>query len=469
MLVPINSSSIKVFLCKISIIIGKMGSASDPGIAQYASKITDHDATGFQYFEKVVYENNFLRSEFVLVKPLNPITSGPILVPIGHAQSNYMVPLDEMEVQLKCRVVKEDGTTLAAGENNDASLINFSGQSLFENINGKLCSRNFTDHHRLHQHKTGLINTYSFGHGAKSYNLSVERYKTEKDTTSTAVDSACPNFVDKQTLVNLSGVFFMNFTPLIDLANGTNFLCPTHELLLEFERGKSSHVILRKAAKTTNYKVEILDFQIQIKKLFMTPQFEARLLKKMQSSDVNYNFTRNVLRTFAVHEGVTQIDWNNLFIGRLPTSLYFVFLDNEQIASEAGVNPHTWLRYDCTRAHLIVNGHTFPTHSITYNETTGDLYNGYRWFLSNIGLRNSNEDVEINIEKYYKDKFMIPFDLSHRSDSGFIPQIDASGTITFHCEFKQATTKALTLMVLASFESHLAVTKDRDIVMDYVI
>ena len=122
-------------------------SSNDPGVAHYAPKITDREASGYDYFHKAAVENNFIRSEYVIVKPLNALNSGPIWIPIGHDHSNYLIPLDEMQVQMKLQVVKEDGSALESTLNDDASLINFHAQSLFENINGKFCGTSMTDHH----------------------------------------------------------------------------------------------------------------------------------------------------------------------------------------------------------------------------------------------------------------------------------------------------------------------------------
>lgn len=72
------------------------------------------------------------------------------------------------------------------------------------------------------------------------------------------------------------------------------------------------------------------------------------------------------------------------------------------------------------------------------------------------------------MEKHYKDKFVICFDLSHRGDNGFMPQASDSGTISYRCEFGTATDRALTLLVLASFESNVLVDKDKNVTTDYV-
>ena len=140
-------------------------------------------------------------------------------------------------------------------------------------------------------------------------------------------------------------------------------------------------------------------FELQIKKLYPTPAFKARLEKSLLTKPVVYSFTRNVLRTFAVHAGVKHIEWNNIFTGQLPTNLYFILLDTSQISGSIDVNPHTWLDYGCNRAHLIVNGiaklfylyyniyiyiytltiflgYTHPADSIRYDKTNKNIYNG---------------------------------------------------------------------------------------------
>ena len=57
--------------------------ASDAGMGYYAPKISDRDATGCDYFEKEVVENNFQRSEYVIIKPLNAMNTGPTIFEIA--------------------------------------------------------------------------------------------------------------------------------------------------------------------------------------------------------------------------------------------------------------------------------------------------------------------------------------------------------------------------------------------------
>ena len=442
-------------------------SSTDAGMGYYAPKISDRESTGFDYFDKEVVENNFQRSEYVAIKPLNAINTGPTIFEIGHELSKFLVPLNSIEGRLKLKITKADGSALVAGDDDGASLINFFATSLFENVNCTLQGVKISDHSRRHQFKAAMLNLFSYGTNAKKYNLAVERFKTDTNVTSTDVNPACENWVAKKTLVNRSGVFYANFLPLIDLASGNNFLCIGHKLVVEFERGKSGFVILKKNTGTIDYNVEILDFELLIKKLYPNTTFLSNLEKKLEKNPAHYNFTRNIIRTYQTHSGVMRVDWHNIFLGQMPTALYFIFLDNEQVANSDKKNPHVWLPYGCKKAHLVVNGYNHPANSIEFDTDTGHIYDGFRWFLNNMGLRMSNEDIEIDPEKLYSDKFCIPFDLSHRSDNGFSPQAKETGSISFHCEFKEALASAITVMVMASFDSHVWVDQNNDVHTDY--
>ena len=253
-------------------------------------------------------------------------------------------------------MLDDAGEVLQNAANNNASLINYAAESYFENVNAKLLDRAINESHRLHPYKVALIKNLSYGHTAKKYNLRVERFKTESDTDKTDVDETCQNYLDKTKLVNGSPVVHFNFMPMIDIASGNNWLCMGHKLLLEFQPGKDDLVLLRKKTTDGKYKIKIVDFELQIKKLYPTPAFKARLEKSLMTKPAVYSFTRNVLRTFAVHSGVKHVEWNNIFTGQLPTNLHFILLDNNQVSGSIDVNPHTWLDYGCNRAHLIVNG-----------------------------------------------------------------------------------------------------------------
>ena len=68
--------------------------------------------------------------------------------------------------------------------------------------------------------------------------------------------------------------------------------------------------------------------------------------------------------------------------------------------------------------HLTISGFSYPAESIKYNMTNLEHMPGYRWFLDNIGIGAEDTDIGVSVEEYYKNLFLIPFDLSPRGDNG---------------------------------------------------
>lgn len=439
---------------------------TDAGLGYFATHIQDRGASGFDYFSKEKIENFFSRTEIVEIKPINNLTSGPIWFQIGSFDSNYFIPLDGIRAEIELSVVKNSGENLGADDVDKIAYVNYLGVNLFENINVKLNGVAVSDHSRLHQLKSTLQLYYSYGKMGKKYNQTVDRYSEETFTNTTAVDTNCVGFQKKKSDLNNSKRIFVNFLPLIDLSSGLNYLCKGHELFLEFERGKDSWALLT-AENDQDLKIVIHDFKLQVQCIFPNPEFNNSISRKIANSSIHYNFTRNVMRTFQIYTGSAQVSWNNIFLGQLPRAMYFLFLDNDQISGNIKNNPHTWLPYNVNTASVTINGYRHPAASIKYGPV--NKHSGYRWFLDNMGLQESNDDLGISLENYYKSKFIIPFDLTHRRDNGFVLHSSNSGSVNFNCTFSEATTKPLSVICYAIFDNSIEIDTKKEIKLDYQI
>ena len=173
------------------------------------------------------------------------------------------------------------------------------------------------------------------------------------------------------------------------------------------------------------------------------------------------------MRTFEIYTGSAQVSWNNIFLGQLPRAMYFLFLDNDQISGNIKNNPHTWLSYNINTASVTINGYRHPAASIEYGPV--NKHSGYRWFLDNMGLQESNDDLGLTLENYYKSKFIIPFDLTHRRDNGYVLHSSNSGSVNFNCTFSEPTTKPLSVICYAIFDNSIEINTKKEIKLDYQI
>ena len=438
----------------------------EPGLGYFTSHAADIAANGYNFFAKEKAEDAFYRSEIIEIKPINSLSAGPIWFQIGAADSYYFIPLDRIRCEMEISITKANGDDLDDTENDKVYFVNYLGNNLFENINVKLNGAAISDHSRLHHLRSSLQLYYSYNRQTAKYNHSINRYCY----TTRTMDKFHINdfsFISKKGMANNSKHLFLNFIPLLDIASSNNFLCKTHDLFLEFERGRDGWCLIHDDG--LDIKIKIHDFKLQVQRLFPTPLFEAAMNKKIASNKIFYNFTRNVMRTHQLYIGSTNCSWNNIFIGQLPRSVYFVFLNNDQISSSPLHDPQLWLNYGVSGASVTVNGYRHPASGIKYNHTTGDLYNGYRWFMDKIGILSSNDDVGMDLTQYYKSGFMIPFDLTPRADNGFLTHAPNTGSINFTATYDAPTSKPLTVVCYAVFDNSISVDPKRDVILDYQI
>jgi hypothetical protein len=215
-------------------------------------------------------------------------------------------------------------------------------------------------------------------------------------------------------------------------------------------------------------KIIIHDFKLLVHRLYLTPQFESTIAKKISTSKIYYNFTRNVMRTYQLVTGATYCNWNNVFIGKMPRAVYFCLMDNSQLSGDSEYDPQWWGSYKMTSASVEVNGNRFPANGVNYDDSVKDQFNGYRWFVDNIGV-GSDDEININIWDYYMCRFIVPFDLTPRADNGFLMHMPDSGFLNFDCRFSEATSKPLTMICYGVFNNSIEVDPKKDVKLDYSI
>ena len=395
---------------------------SDSGIGGLSEKIGDANQSGLDILTKFREANLYSRAKYIPLRPLNALSDeGPYQFMIGGRKNPDVVMLNSMRLTVKFKVVKIDGTDLSANET--ISIVNTPVHSLFENIGCKLNDIPISDHARMYHYKAFIQQMYSYSNEVKKHNLECEYFLKDAITTDTSptiptdLADTTPLAVRKGWIVG-SKPIHATIVPYIDIMSTPHFLCPGHDLFLEFERSRSSFSLL---AANDSYKIKMLDMVLWVRVLEPLPSIINSLEKYKNSGLVQYPITRNVIRTHQIHSGTSRIEINNIFRDRLPRALYVFFLENAQIVGSISKNPFIFKHYNVMEAHITINGFPYPSEPIRSDFSAGriDSMNAFRWFLDNVGILDNDCDIGITAEEFRSNLFMIPFDLSPRGVSIF--------------------------------------------------
>ena len=101
----------------------------------------------------------------------------------------------------------------------------------------------------------------------------------------------------------------------------------------------------------------------------------------------------------------------NAISGKIPSPMMVFFLTNSPLSGDISSNPFHFGRHELTEACLLMNGQTFPSEKIVFEESSGNYFEAYQYFMKNIGCTG---DVSVGIppNRYIKDCFALAFDLT---------------------------------------------------------
>ena len=358
------------------------------GIASLAKTSGDDTDQGLDLFQKYEPSNIYSFSKYVQHKPINALSeSGPYKFEIGGFNSKEFVMLKSLRMSITFKIVVDDNTSqgknLTEEHKGKISVVNTIGHALWDNIGVTLNNELISEGNRTYPYRAYIQQVFSYSKASKEANLNCEYFKKDEIARSINVDPGCEGFKKRSLSIDGSKEITINIIPYIDILNTVHFLAPNHKLTLEFERNRPEFYILTNLEG--RYKAVITDLSIYVRKVELAPAIANKIEQKQNHSPVYYPITRSIIRKFQIHAGVSLIYIPNMFNARLPRSIYIVFLNNKQYPGAYNVNPFVFQSYNLREASVNLNGFPYPAQPLKFDFEAGEIREGYRWFLDNIG------------------------------------------------------------------------------------
>ena len=366
--------------------------------------------TDFDLFSRPRLNNDFYLYNDFTFKPKHPIQNSehnPVVFEIGNDDSRNYTLLSSVRIDGKIKVTYADGTNLSLGEKVSPS--NLLPHSLFQTVDVKINGQPISDHARLYPHKAYIHSLFSYSEEVKK-NTQICEYFLDEVTKDEKVNDESDAFIQKMDLIKQSRMCYFSFEPKIDTMTITRFFPPGHTISFEFIRAPS-HFTLLSTDESKKYKIEIIDMSLTCRQILPTESIESKMRKLMLTKDIHLPLTRLVSRTRSLHSGLFDGTITNAISGKMPSHIMMVFLKNSQLSSDLACNPYHFGRYGLEEASLIINGQSFPSEKLTFNETAGDYFKAFKYFLANIGC-TGDMSVGVNPNRYMKDSFCLAFDLT---------------------------------------------------------
>ena len=176
-------------------------------------------------------------------------------------------------------------------------------------------------------------------------------------------------------------------------------------------------------------------------------------------------FTRSTIRYRTLHSGVLSTCIPSIFTGSLPYHFLVGILVNEQLC-HLNYNPYVFKPHGLKSFGISKNGVSIPQEPIPVGKNDGSFLRSYTHFVENTGGQIFQSVNNITPDEYIDKSFFIAYDLTPDKCMGTHSHLPESGVIDLHLTFGSPTQSALTLLILANYESNVTLTKD-EVLLDY--
>ena len=400
------------------------------------------------------------------VFPLSKLDdNGPIEFLMENATQKFL-DLVNTYLSISCKVVKGDGTDLAATDK--VTLINYPIASLFSQVDINLGGTVISSSANTYAYRAFLETLINHGKEAKGTQLTMGLYS--KDTAG-HMDETDPDkdnvglqtryaYTSESKVVELSGRIHS------DIFNQGRVILNGLSVKIVFHRNKESFLFMADGA-TPHYKIKILNMVLSARKVQLTAHKFAEIQQRLEKVPASYPINRVVVKTHSLSAGLTSFNWDNAILGKLPNRIFIAMSDNESHTGSYKKNPFNFKHFDLSSIAVYVNGESLPAGPMKLNFASNQYLQAYRSIFTTSGKINRDEGFNINRGEYPKGYTLLGFDLSPALCHGGHQEVQSEGTLRISTEFSVALPNTITILLYCDFDSTISVNRARNILKDF--
>ncbi len=440
-------------------------------------KLTDGSAAG-EYFppELSLFQEPPLMAAYqgetsVDYRPVNANLNVPSLDYTIPPSMTGMIDLANSRHHLKVRIVKGDGTTFGVDEGL-ISPINWIGCTMFEQtqtfLNQVLVTTSGGQHHAYRCIIEGLLDRTRAEREtimqAGLYFKDSSGFWTDLDAVKTGLASRW-GYMFGSNEVDL-------VTPLMtDLSSPGSRLLPTGiQVDFKFWRGKPSFMLMSPIDKA-DYKIEIVDAFLRIRKKFPLPQVLLGIESALSVSPCLFPHMRTDLRTHLLHSGTFGFQLQQLFEGTIPSVLTLGFVKSTSFNGDYKLNPFRFEHISLSSLSATIDDKSAgqPDFKFHFDETSFLKSSYLDGYLSLFGPEDCEDGgiastIDIKRDEYPRGFTLITFRFNSAANQQFLPTV-GRGNLKLTATFSKALTENYQVILMGKFPALMSVDKTRRVTL----
>ena len=410
-------------------------------------------AQTFDYYGSIPIENAQHSFSEEKILPINGTTNGPYEFHIdsvgdSFVSLNNIVMYCKARIQFKTAGVEEDPTGVAP--------INNTLGSLWSKIETRINNVPINPNSAYNSAFKSYLETVLSYDEANCHAADGGLFAMDEARNFNSRNEDNEGYIERRERTKNGRPFDMCGTICSDFLRASNHLAPGNRLTLKFT--KSSDRFLLMAEGVNDYKLDILEVALFVRRVHLRPEAIKSILKP--NTIQKYLTTYTEIKEFPVSAGIHHYS-AKLYTGEhLPKQVIIFLVDTNAQLGHHHLNPFRFYHHQLNRINLKINGASVPQEPLTPNFYNGLFMREYHHLFSNTGKNRISGGNCISPDCFGDGGAIFPFDLTPDQCNGHHVHAGTDGCLELQMNWAHPLTEAITIMAYAVFDQIVLIKPD---------
>ena len=419
--------------------------------------------TSLDIFERPQLLVNFDGSFEQKVGPLYS-PNGPTLEFEVKGDRTNFIDLQNIYLEIKCKIVKADGSNLdyvtgTAAQQDKPVFVNNTLHSLFSDCTVTAKWVKVSSANGLYAHKAFIETEFSHNKEAKDTWLKCQGYTYESNPSTKTLAV----FTKRETETRLSADVTFIGRVASDFFSCEKHLLSGVELRISFLRTRPEFCLIYDD-NAKDYKVNITQANLYVRKMTLTETAYSAIETTLAKATARYRYTEIIPRTFLISQNSQSWDQENVFSGQPIRRFILAMSTNEGFVGAKTVNPFHYQKFGLRSITVLRNGHPIAGTPLE-TETDKKLY------LNSLGALAFHEHGHGISYEEYANHYLMVFDLTstQQASHDYLHPELTSASISISLRFDSALAHITEVLLLGEAASTIYINNSRKVSKNYYI
>jgi hypothetical protein len=233
------------------------------------------------------------------------------------------------------------------------------------------------------------------------------------------------------------------------------------KLHVKLQRSEPAFAINSPAANVRNYKVEIENASLSVRKLRVAPHIALAHAEGLKSQNAIYPIQRTEMHSFVLNQGICSQKVKGFTNGFFPKFLMLAFVNHAALNGDYHENPFSFNDYQLSKMVLKKGSDELYQLQPVQNRAFAREYLHFTDSCKSFTRSSSNN---LPFDTYSGECPVFAFDLSTEGAAEYYGQRD--GDLSLDVAFRAALINPVSLVVMCVYDSVIEITKKREVLID---